>query len=144
MAASPAVVGACTAPPPAGRARACGHVSKCNVQSANLTHGIELFNDERFFEAHEVLEDVWRVAPQHQKKFLQGLVQLAVAFHHYSTGNLIGSRSVMARALRNLSSKPEGLHNLHTSEIVETFAPCQRALDENRCLAKLPKLNLHE
>ena len=109
----------------------------------DLRRGIHLFNAERFFEAHEALEDAWREAAAEDKKFLQGLVQLAVALHHHSTGNLEGSRSVMARALRNLSSYPDGLHQLRTREILEAFLPCQRSLDENRSLSGLPKLTIH-
>jgi len=47
----------------------------------SYVHGIRLFNQHHFFDAHEVLEDVWRAAPAEQKKFLQGLIQLAVGLH---------------------------------------------------------------
>ena len=62
------------------------------------TGGIELFNRAAFFDAHEALEDVWRAAPQAEKKFLQGLIQVAVALHHYGNGNTAGARSVLRRA----------------------------------------------
>lgn len=106
--------------------------------------GIRLFNAGHFFHAHEVLEDVWRGADPRDKKFLQGLVQLAVALHHYSTGNVVGSRSVLTRALRNLSTRPEGMYQLRTTEILETFSSCQRALEANELLTHLPKLKMHE
>jgi uncharacterized protein len=114
-----------------------------STSSSRYQHGIQLFNAGHFFEAHEVLEDVWRAAPAPEKKFLQGLTQLAVAFHHYSTGNAVGCRSVMARAIRNLSEYPEGLLNMRTQEIIEAVTPCQRALDENRRLSQFPKLHIH-
>ena len=111
--------------------------------SSEVERGIQLFNEGHFFDAHEVLEDAWRVAPEAEKKFLQGLTQLAVAFHHYSTGNLVGCRSVMARALKNISTHADGLHNLRTTEIVDAVTPCLEALDENRTLVELPKLKRH-
>ena len=66
--------------------------------------GIALFNAGHFFEAHEALEDVWRASPRQEPihRHLQGLVQVAVAFHHQSVGNLDGARSVLDRAVRNL------------------------------------------
>jgi predicted metal-dependent hydrolase len=66
--------------------------------------GVALFNCARYFEAHEVLEDIWRAVGWEQpaRRHWQGLVQLAVAFHHQSTGNFVGARSVLERALRNL------------------------------------------
>src|SRR3981081_3156347 len=64
-------------------------------------HALDLFNRACFFDAHEVWEDVWRAAPPEEKKFLQGLIQIAVAFHHHSTGNIIGARSLLERGTRN-------------------------------------------
>jgi predicted metal-dependent hydrolase len=113
------------------------------MRQDELRRGIHLFNAEHFFEAHEALEDAWREAPAKDKKFLQGVVQLAVALHHYSTGNVVGSRSVLARALRNVASRPEGVYQLRTTEILETFLPCQRALEEHGSIDPLPKLKLH-
>jgi hypothetical protein len=75
-----------------------------STPGGELLSGIALFNSGRFFDAHEVLEDVWRLVPRDSpsKVHFQGLVQVAVAFHHQTTGNLVGARSVLARALRNL------------------------------------------
>lgn len=83
------------------------------ADSSGLAHGIELgielFNHAHFYDAHEVLEDVWRPAPRGspRRKHLQGLVQLAVAFHHESRENFIGARSVLDRGLRNLAGAEE-------------------------------------
>ena len=70
----------------------------------DLAAALELFNHAQFFEAHEALEDLWRADADCSpaKKHLQGLVQLAVAFHHESQGNFRGARSVLERALGNL------------------------------------------
>lgn len=74
--------------------------------------GLNLFNRAHFFDAHEVLEDVWRRLPldgphrgssrQPLRRQVQGMVQLAVAFHHESKRNFVGATSVLKRALRNL------------------------------------------
>ena len=108
-----------------------------------LHEGIRLFNAGQFFESHEVLEDLWRAAPENDKKFLQGLTQLAVAFHHHSTGNLVGCRSVLARAVRNLAEYPQGLLNMRTNEILQAVTPCRIALEESRSIPDLPKLRIH-
>jgi predicted metal-dependent hydrolase len=74
---------------------------------ASLRRGIDLFNAGRFYEAHEVLEDVWRESIGQRKQFLQGLVQLAVGFHHYTTDNVIGAQSVLKRGISNLAVYPD-------------------------------------
>jgi predicted metal-dependent hydrolase len=68
----------------------------------SLELGVRLFNRGEFFLAHEAWEDWWRATPDPEKKRCQGIVQIAVAMHHVSTGNLVGARSVMERALSNL------------------------------------------
>ncbi|MDM7324494.1 MAG: DUF309 domain-containing protein, partial [Thermus sp.] len=40
-----------------------------------------LFQKGRYFEAHEVLEEVWREAHGEKRRFLQGLILLAAALH---------------------------------------------------------------
>jgi predicted metal-dependent hydrolase len=50
---------------------------------ARLREGIRLFNDSRFFECHEVLEDLYRQSADENKPFLEGLIQLAAAFRLY-------------------------------------------------------------
>jgi predicted metal-dependent hydrolase len=75
------------------------------AKGEGFREGIDLFNCSQFFDAHEVLENVWRLLPRAHamRRHMQGMVQLAVAFHHESTGNPVGARSVLERARRNLS-----------------------------------------
>ena len=68
-----------------------------------LVHGVRLFNERRFYESHDVLEEVWRPLRGPGRSFLQGLIQVAVAFHHLEQGNLRGASSVMERAVSRLA-----------------------------------------
>ena len=67
-----------------------------------LKQGIALFNAGDYFHAHEVWEDWWRATTRPEKQTIQGMIQVSVAMHHASTGNIAGAMSVMERALRNL------------------------------------------
>jgi predicted metal-dependent hydrolase len=80
-----------------------------DLGAIDLNSGLALFNRAEFFEAHEALEDLWREAQfgSPVRRHLQGLVQLAVAFHHESCQNFVGARSVLDRALRNLKGAEE-------------------------------------
>jgi predicted metal-dependent hydrolase len=69
--------------------------------------GLEAFNSSRFFEAHELWEDVWRETPEPDKKFLQGLIQVAAAFHHHSRANLLGMQRQLQAGLLKLEAFPE-------------------------------------
>ena len=90
------------------------------MDAAKFQHGIELFNAGSFFDAHEVLEEVWRECHGREKLFLQALIQAAVGLHHYSKGNRTGARSLLARARRKLADYPGAycgitLHGLRLS-----------------------------
>jgi len=113
------------------------------MRSAYL-HGTALFNSSRFFDAHEVLEDVWRDAAADNKMFLQGLIQLAVAFHHHSMGNAIGACSLMRRATRNLSSYVPEFGGIRLDTLLKEVAAWQEALDHGHTPPPLPRLEISE
>ena len=81
------------------------HAKIAVVESLEFQRGIALFNHAKFFEAHEVLEDIWRPMDlsDSDRLVMQGVVQVAVALHYQSTGNRTGALSVMRRAARNLA-----------------------------------------
>ena len=56
--------------------------------------GIEHFNSCEFFEAHEVWEELWQDYQGPSRKFYQGLIQVAVCFHHFGNGNTRGARKL--------------------------------------------------
>jgi len=110
------------------------------VDREGLRHGIDLFNRGEFFDAHEVLEGVWRGAPGDEKKFLQGLIQAAVAFHHHSTGNHVGARSLLARSARNLTGYPENFAGIKLASLLELLARWQNALDDGSAMPASPQI----
>ena len=105
-------------------------------------HGLELFNQRNFFDAHEVLEDVWRAASAPEKKFLQGLIQVAVGLHHFSTGNRVGARSLLARANRNLAAYPDEYGGLNLAEVRRAVEQCVTALEGGEDKLPLPRMEL--
>ncbi len=106
---------------------------------AGYQRGLELFNHREFYDAHEVLEDVWRAAPNEEKKFLQGLIQLAVGLHHHSTGNVVGARSLLARGAKNLSGYPQDYGGLDLPALQRSVAAWTHALAENRPVPDFPR-----
>ncbi len=72
----------------------------------DLFEGLRCFHSGAFFEAHEHWESVWLVAHEPEKTFLQGLIQVAAAFHHFQRGNCAGTISLLGSALRRLDKYP--------------------------------------
>jgi predicted metal-dependent hydrolase len=111
------------------------------VDSDQYLRGISLFNNAAFFDAHEALEDVWRAAPPENKKFLQGVVQVAVAFHHHSTGNRVGMRGVLERAIKNLAEPPGTFGQIELAGLLQSLVQWREALDNDSSLPALPRIN---
>ena len=107
-----------------------------------FNRGLDLFNRAHFFDAHEVLEDVWREAPLHtpSRRHLQGLVQVAVAFHHQSKGNHVGARSVLERAMRNISGADSSFPDLDLDRLRADLACWREHLDHSDSPSE-PKLD---
>jgi uncharacterized protein len=110
------------------------------MNSGRYSQGIALFDRADFFASHEALEDVWRDAPEPEKKFLQALIQTAVAFHHYSRGNPTGARSLLGRALRNLANYPAEFGGIELGSLRQSIVDWQAALDQGTAPPPLPAL----
>jgi predicted metal-dependent hydrolase len=104
--------------------------------------GIQLINRQEYFEAHEVLEDVWRAGNQGDRKFLQGLVQVAVGFVHYTRGNMTGALSLLRRARGNLSGVPPDFIGFDHQALLETLSTWEQALVNEGPYPRLPQIEL--
>lgn len=65
--------------------------------------GIQLFNREDFFEAHEVWEELWHNTYGVNKDFFQGLIQVTSAMHHLQIGNMRGARILYGSGIELLA-----------------------------------------
>ncbi|MFB3915254.1 MAG: DUF309 domain-containing protein [Terriglobales bacterium] len=110
------------------------------MDAAAYQRGLDLFNAEKFFDAHEVLENVWRATDGPEKNFLQGLIQAAVALHHHSQQNIEGARSVLLRALQNLAPYPGSYGGIDLSALRSELEQWRCALERNEVTPALPKI----
>ncbi len=60
--------------------------------------GIREFNEGRFFEAHDILEDLWHGYREPDRVFLQALIHSAVGFYHLENDNFKGAWSQFSKA----------------------------------------------
>jgi predicted metal-dependent hydrolase len=80
-----------------------------------LDEFLALYADGRFFDAHEALEAAWRRSQEPRMRFLQGLIQWAVAFEHHRRGNAHGARVLLERAWSRLHDVPDGAMGIDLS-----------------------------
>src|SRR5437899_10428206 len=92
-----------------------------------IQEGIRLFNDEYFFEAHEVLEDVWKQEHGEPRLFLQGLIQISAAYHHYQNGNLVGAATLLQRGADKIRKYPARYLGIDAAGLVAGVEADRRA-----------------
>ncbi len=73
-----------------------------------LALALGLFERRCFFEAHEILESIWKSgdADPDDLAFWKGLTQLAVGLCHLQRGNPAGAAALLERAARHLAARP--------------------------------------
>jgi len=100
------------------------------------SRGVDLFNDGEFFDAHEVVEDLWHETLGPEREFLKGFIQAAVALEHHRRGNPKGLRSVGDTAavyLRRADPRSGGIDVAALVEDLEAFrARAERGEDPPR------------
>src|SRR6266513_2331141 len=72
----------------------------------HFLQGVAHFNAHEFWEAHESWETIWLAAESDVEQFLQGMIQLAAAYHHVKRGTHRGAVRLFEAALRRLAAFP--------------------------------------
>ena len=62
----------------------------------------ELFNAERYWECHEVLEGIWRRKQGEEKRLLQGIILVCAALVHQQKGEGEVAIGILGRAVKQL------------------------------------------
>jgi RimJ/RimL family protein N-acetyltransferase len=110
----------------------------------DLHEGLCCFHSGAFFEAHEHWESVWLAAQEPEKTLLQGLIQVAAAFHHFQRGNHAGTISLLRSALRRLDVYPGAFAGVGVAPLRATIRLWLGALESpsRSPLPPLPQLQI--
>jgi len=100
-------------------------------EEETLREGIDLFNQERFWEAHEALEEIWHPAKGVERDIIQGLILTAAALVHYQKNEQSVCVSILGRAREKLGT----LNHFKGLDISRLRASMEQILKDN-----MPKL----
>ena len=92
--------------------------------------GLELFNQGRFFEAHEVLEHAWMAEGDAAGRLYRVLLQLAVAYHHLREDNRRGASKMLLRIRPWLDPLPDRCRGVDLATVRRLLSELQQALDQ--------------
>ena len=81
-----------------------------------------LFNNEKYWKTHEVLEGIWKNTFGDEKSLLNGIILVAAALVHYQKGELAICISILKRALAKLERSYGNYHNIDIDSLKNEVA----------------------
>ena len=79
---------------------------------------VALFNGVRYWHAHEAWEELWRAAPDEERDFYQGLIQVAAGLLHLQRRNARGARNKLLEGLAKLRPYQPAHRGIFVNELV--------------------------
>ncbi|MEW6494445.1 MAG: DUF309 domain-containing protein [Cyanobacteriota bacterium] len=92
--------------------------------------GVEQFNQQEFYACHDTLEALWIEAFEPQKRFYQGVLQIAVACHHLMNLNWRGAVILLGEGIGRLSDYQPDYEGIDVTDLVMQSFQLLKALQE--------------
>ncbi len=104
---------------------------------SGLELGITQFNAQDFYACHDTLEAVWLESPSIDKRFYQGILQVAVGCYHLSNQNLQGAMILLGEGIQRLKHYRPDYQGVDVEDLL------QSSLNLLTTLQALPKEQLN-
>jgi predicted metal-dependent hydrolase len=111
-----------------------------HIYPREYLEGIAHFNAGRYYDAHEIWEELWLRSSGDKKLFLQMLIQAAVALHHYQRANLKGARNLYEAVIDKLKRFDAEFMDVDLAIFSASFHSCLNALVAESDETTLPPL----
>ena len=100
------------------------------VAPPEFERGIAEFNQQQFYACHDTLEAVWVEAKEADKRFYQGILQVAVGCYHLSNDNLRGAIILLGEAVRRLCDYQPDYEGIDVEKLLEQSLALLQALQQ--------------
>ena len=71
----------------------------------SLENAYNLFNKQKWYEAHDAFEDIWNTLDGDERQVIQGILQVSVSQFHLNKGNLNGAIILLGEGLGRIKSR---------------------------------------
>ena len=90
----------------------------------NFLKALNLFNSQKWYEAHDAFEDIWNTLDGDERQIIQGILQVSVSQFHLSKGNLNGATILLGEGLGRIKNRT----NINLGIDLKTFCECLEEL----------------
>ena len=91
-----------------------------NTFEDNLFDALNLFNNQKWYEAHDAFEDIWNTLDGDERQIIQGILQVSVSQFHLSKGNLNGATILLGEGLGRIKNRT----NINLGIDLDSFCKC--------------------
>jgi uncharacterized protein len=99
------------------------HIMERHIEKDKaINHAMQLFNDEKYWQAHEALENVWKNASGVEKDILNGIILVAAAFVHDEKDEPDVCLSILQRARKKLGGASGTYHGMDINRIADRIS----------------------
>lgn len=92
--------------------------------------GVGQFNSGEFYACHDTLEALWMEAGEPQKKFYQGVLQIAVGCYHLSNLNWRGAAILLGEGIARIRNYEPVYSGIDVSSLSDQSASLLTALQQ--------------
>ena len=71
----------------------------------NFNDALSLFNEQKWYEAHDAFEDIWNILDGDERQVVQGILQVSVSQFHLSKGNINGATILLGEGLGRIKNR---------------------------------------
>jgi len=71
----------------------------------SFQEAIDLFNNQKWYEAHDAFEDIWNDLVGDERQIVQGILQVSVSQFHLNKGNLNGAMILIGEGLGRIKNR---------------------------------------
>ena len=68
-------------------------------------NAVNLFNNQKWYEAHDAFEDIWNTLDGDERQVIQGILQVSVSQFHLTKGNLNGATILLGEGLGRIKTR---------------------------------------
>lgn len=101
------------------------------IPPQDFWQGVEQFNRQEFYACHDTLEALWMEALSPQKRFYQGVLQIAVACYHLGNLNWRGAVILLGEGIGRLGDYQPVYEGIDVEALILESRELLRALQQS-------------
>ena len=90
----------------------------------NFFDALNLFNNQKWYEAHDAFEEIWNTVDGDERQIIQGILQVSVSQFHLNRGNINGATILLGEGLGRIKNRI----NIDIGIDLESFCKCLEEL----------------